>query len=291
MCGGAYAASNFFFNFTKNDTMKKTTIVFLLMLTVSYAQAQITFEHHYPNATFTNKKDFGIVKLDSLMHKYYYIDYPISLITLYNLDHSIYKTITIPVSYNTTLSNFIIYYISTSLFDCDDSNLEYLLGYNNNSITDTSYVRVYREDGNLLFSADSAGLATSVGGATLIKPGIYPTEQGTKMILNKRDKSWNIYSLCGTLPSMISEVNFNDTKNPFPNPTSNSITIPYVLPEGVTYANLKIFDMEGKEIRSFKVDGNFNNIILNTSEFVSGNYVYYLVTEKGISGTKKFIKL
>ncbi len=281
----------FFLNFGKNKTMKKTTIVFLFMLTVFCAQAQITFEHNYPNTTFTNKKDFGIVKLDSLMHKYYYIDYPISLITLYNLDHSIYKTITIPVSYNTTLSNFAIYYISKSLFDCDESNLEYLLGYNNNSIYDTSYVRVYREDGSLLFSVDSAGLATSVGGATLIKPGIYPTEQGTKMILNKRDKSWNIYSLCGNFPSMVSEVNLNDTKNPFPNPTSNLITIPYDLPEGVTYANLKIFDMEGKEIRSFKVDGNFSNIILNTSEFVSGNYVYYLVTEKGISGTKKFIKL
>jgi hypothetical protein len=153
------------------------------------------------------------------------------------------------------------------------------------------FVEIYREDGTLLFTADSAEFTVVFGGNAIFKPGIYQTEQGTKMILTKRDDSWNIYSLCGTLPSMLSNIVANDTKNPYPNPTSNSITIPYTLPEGTSYASLIIVDSQGRELRNFKVDKNFNNLILNTNELEAGNYLYYLESEKGILSSKKFIKL
>lgn len=273
--------------------MKKIGLIFSFVITVLIAQAQITFESNYPNPSLTDKKDFGIVKLDSAEHKYYYINYPNSTITLYNLDHSIYKTITMPFVYNNTLPNYRIYYLSKVLFDCDDSNLEYLLTYNNlvNPPNDTLFVQVYREDGTLLFNADSTEFQISFGGMAMFKSGIYQTEQGTKMILTKRNKSWDIYSLCGTLPAMLQEADLNYNKNPFPNPSASSVTIPYNLPAGVNYGNLKIVDASGKEVRNFKVDNSFNTIILNVEQLDAGNYVYYLETEKGISGSKKFIKL
>lgn len=79
--------------------------------------------------------------------------------------------------------------------------------------------------------------------------------------------------------------------NPFPNPTSNQISIPYSLPNEEKTGIIKIFDISGKEMKSYSVDSNFQNITLNASELPSGTYYYQLETSKGKIGGKKVIKL
>jgi hypothetical protein len=77
--------------------------------------------------------------------------------------------------------------------------------------------------------------------------------------------------------------------NPYPNPTDNSTTLPFTLPDGENTGEIVLYNMQGNEIRRYKVDRSFSNIILNNSGLPSGNYYYQLVTSQGILGTKKVI--
>jgi hypothetical protein len=99
--------------------MKK---IFLLLCTFAIMQtatAQITLDHNYSNAFNWGGGGlnvvFGITWLTSATTKYYLIDYPTETITLYNMNHTVFTTITIPVVYtaNTYFISFIEQIFST----------------------------------------------------------------------------------------------------------------------------------------------------------------------------------
>ena len=269
---------------------KNLSILFALIQTMAFGQ--ITLENTYPNAASNTQKDFGVTKLDSSTYMYYYVDYSNSMFTLYNLNHSVYQTVTIPVTYTNNIYN--IQHITKSLFDCDPSNIEYALMYHDNSNFPLSinYVKIYRTNGAQIFNADSSKAVNCVGCASLYNNFIVNTPNGTKMILRHENGSVKVFGLCGILPTLITKLNTEELlSNPFPNPTNNLITIPYSLPNNEKSGTIKIYDINGKEIKSFIVDSNFTNITLTTSELVSGTYYYNLTTSKGYSDTKKIIKI
>src|SRR3954469_3681472 len=110
--------------------MKKILLVLCSIAVMQTATAQITLEHNYPNAFSPGQgsgfdvADFGITWLTPTNTKYYLVNYTDTTLTLYNMNHSLYLSITLPVA-NTTGLGFYVSYITAGLFDCDTNTIEY----------------------------------------------------------------------------------------------------------------------------------------------------------------------
>ena len=90
--------------------------------------AQITLEHNY---SVPPGKMFYFTDLGNNNYKYVLIDYYNDKINLYNLDHTPYMLNIIP-GIPLDSGVFDISYITTSLFDCDSTNIEYVEASNTN---------------------------------------------------------------------------------------------------------------------------------------------------------------
>jgi hypothetical protein len=229
-------------------------------------------------------------------------------IRLYNLNHTLYKTINIPPI--SMVGEGVVQYISETLWDTDSSDVDY--AFLGQDTTGTNFIRVFHENGNLIFSRDSASFYYGIGqdfGNPLSVP-IINTDSGTKMIL------WcggghnpialsnsSVYCLPGHLECLpcynttcagqitgmvpLDFLNQTNMANPYPNPTGNVITIPITLPEGENSGEIILHDIQGAEIKRYKVDRAFSNLVLNSSDLNAGTYFYQLVTSKGVLGSKK----
>jgi hypothetical protein len=152
---------------------------------------------------------------------------------------------------------------------------------------------IYNEDQTLLFSEP---------GGPMIVPNyhqqqypIYNTTMGTKMILSYSNGEAKVFGLGGTLTTAVQKNNDNlpnngfAVSNPMPNPVTNQTRINYVLPKGVAEGEIVLYDMLNKEIKRYKVDNTFDNLIISSSEIAAGNYFYRLESTGENSGTKKMI--
>ena len=75
-----------------------------------------------------------------------------------------------------------------------------------------------------------------------------------------------------------------------PNPTAQSTTIKYFIPEQIIKAVIKITNANGKEIKSFNLSQKSNGqISLQTNDLTAGTYFCSLVTDGKIIDTKKMI--
>lgn len=255
--------------------------------------SQINLEHTYPNMSIigTNvNRTLEVVDLGNQDYKYLFVDKINSYYALYNLNHSLYISGNFPVTWNN--NNYSVFYFSKTLFDCDSNNVEYVLSYKTFS-PNTSYVRIYRTDGTVVFNKDSVTTYASFGSPGIHRYFINNTPSGSKMIL---DHSFNgdalVYSLCDSLPlgysnhSLIENNLFN-----YPNPSKNYTTIEYTIPEGNTAGKLIFYDSNGTKIKSFDVDKNFDNLRISVEDLPSGIYYYSLVVNSEIIGTNKMIKI
>jgi hypothetical protein len=277
--------------------MKKQLTLLFLIITVA-CNAQITFEHTYPTGSIV--KDYlRLVKFSSSGYKYVIND--TSTITLYNLNHTVYKSIAIPSSPGGFANSAAVHVfnLSEELFDLDSTDIEYLLLYTDNSFIIHSIV--YDEIGNILFQKDSIQtyLGASYGGNEYF---ISTTLYGVKMIIgNNFNGSASVYSLPGFLTcqecsngiiNSVVELNRNSQNgitNLYPNPTDGQTTIEYNLPQGVSKADLVVYDMRGIEIKRYKVTNAFNSIIINADELAAGTYYYQMQAPSGFYAGKKMI--
>jgi hypothetical protein len=281
--------------------MKKIVSLFLLFITIS-SNAQINLEHTYP-ATIGETGNTFLVKLSSSGYKYVHyseLAYSNDPITLYNLDHSVFKTMTTPIG-SEKYSD--AYYFSEELFDTDSTDIEYIRDYYD-TVNGYHGIRVLDENGNILFSEDSAYLFDNYGGG--YENSISYTTSGVKMIITKWNSSGHyiqsVYSLPGSLPcsecnngivTSIFEPGVNHQNSGisklYPNPTNGQTTIEYTLPQGTATADLVIFDMKGFEIKRYKVTNVFDNIIIDAGELQSGTYYFQIQTTSGLNEGRKMI--
>jgi len=259
--------------------MKKYLLSLCILLGSLKGFTQITYEANYPSGNVTSKY-LRLIKLSSSGYKYVTND--TSTISLYNLNHTLFKTITIPTLFNSLAnpSALSVYFISEGLFNTNPLDVEYFLFYTDKNFI--SHSKVYDEVGNLLFSKDSTMmLAVNVYGNESF---ISHTSSGTKMIIWKSQVGGNgaqVYSLPGTLTchdctggvitSFVSNSGSesNSKISNYPNPSTDQTTVEYTLPKGINVADLIFFDISGKEIKRFKVTSDFKNIIINTSDLSS----------------------
>lgn len=74
-----------------------------------------------------------------------------------------------------------------------------------------------------------------------------------------------------------------------PNPFSDFTEINYQLPEGTSYAELKIFDVTGKEIRKYSLTEIYGTVQVNAKDLLPGVYFYSLIADNVIIRSRKMI--
>ncbi len=75
-----------------------------------------------------------------------------------------------------------------------------------------------------------------------------------------------------------------------PNPYSNATMIGYMLPQGVSSAQVQITDVTGKVLQIISVSGyGKNTLTLDMSRFSSGTYNYSLIADGRLIGTKTMV--
>jgi hypothetical protein len=117
------------------------------------------------------------------------------------------------------------------------------------------------------------------------------------MILSNNNGKADVYSLPGTLTVGIQEANNNliamqtqsSVSNAYPNPTNNTTQIDYSLPLGINEGEIVFYDLQGTEVKRFKVDRTFSTLLVSTKELAAGTYYYQLQTTGDSSGGKKMV--
>ncbi|MFY9309945.1 MAG: T9SS type A sorting domain-containing protein [Bacteroidia bacterium] len=260
--------------------------------------AQITLEHTYNSAgslvAFPNYQQLYIVNLEVDGEKYVFVDRANKEVKFYNLNHTLWKTISYAgtIDLNSGSNTRDILYISQHLFDTDNE-IEFLYDDIDQNDAFVSVTQIVNEDGSILFTENNAGPWVKIN---FPQPqlSIYNTVSGTKMILSLSNGDANVYSLAGTLSAGIvanpsSELNQLKTSVAYPNPTNSSTKIDYTLPNNITKGEIVFYDTHGKEIKRFNVDNTFNSLLISTEDLQSGIYYYNLQTTQGNSGAKKLV--
>lgn len=263
--------------------MKAMVLVFASLLSSLWqsASGQISLEYAYDySGTYTSLKHSG--------DKFFVMDIPASQCRLYNMDHSLWKTINLPVPVNNYLYD--VKYVSEGLFT-DDERLALAYVY-------------YSYDTSTQVYSYNARVITESGQELLSIPGclyLYVHDmknEGFKLIGYSYDFSvWpetvktQVYSLPGQLATKaFSPVSGNEKMlRAFPNPATTHTIIPYKLPEGVNEGVVVLTDMHGQTVRTYHVGRDLDNLRVDTRGFPAGIYVYTLIVRERVISEGKLM--
>jgi hypothetical protein len=274
----------------------KKLILFIFIVFAINVKSQIVFEHRYDSAATGGNisgnnagAQLMVIKFEVSGEQYVNINKYGKYISIYNMNHSFVKNISY-ASFPQPASASILY-LSEQLFNTDPA-IEFM--YCSADISGNGTTSIYKEDGTLLFYADSAYPLITVNVPDQQYP-IYNTSVGTKMILSYKDGHANVFSLAGTLTTAIDRANTQLVgngamlANPRPNPTANTTTIDYTLPQNTNQAELVFYNTQGTEVKRFKVDNTFSSLLISTTDIAAGTYYYSLQIAGNPSAAKKMV--
>ncbi len=277
--------------------MKQFLFIPLIALGIN-AKAQITLEYTYDSASSlalsSNNFKGGqllVINFEISGERYVRINRMGDNISIYDMNHSLLKVIDCSALPHDNVGNLRhVMYLSETLFDTDPG-MEFMYVVVNGG----HYTGIYNEDGSLIFS-DSANPAIYFN-IHLQQYPIYNTSQGTKMILSYENvaQEAKVYSLPGTLSMGIQEGNSQliqaqgNISNAYPNPTNSTTRIDYTFLNGVNQGEIVFYDLQGKEIKRYKVDKTFDHLLISTADIQAGTYFYQLQTTAAASEGKKML--
>ena len=280
----------------------KNLIIIALFAFCLNTNAQITLDHTYDTASslgngLTTENQLMLINFEFSGDRYVKINRVSRNINIYNLNHVLLKTIdctSYPLPSNQVFGD--ILYVSEQLFDTD-SLMEwmYITGVPNPPFVDNVMTNIYKEDGTILFS--DTGAAMIHFNIPLQQYPIYNTTQGTKMIISYSNGQAKVFNLPGTLTqniitannSLIAVQNQSLISNPYPNPTNNTTTIDYTLPPGINEGEIVFYNLQGTEVKRFKVDKTFSTLLVSTADIAEGTYLYQLQTSVQSTEGKKMV--
>ena len=270
-----------------------------LLLASFVSNSQITFSNRY-SATNTGFSSGPVLNKFALSgYKYVWFNNSTKTILIYNPNHSLYKSITVP---NTTMTNGNVSYITETLFD-NDNQIEYVYaGGTGTGINYMPKVYIYKENGTQVFFRDSAQMQSS----TTFNQAVNNYEpiffDGSKTVMRLAigytTLGYEYYDLPGTLPCIQCGANGptsaktelpNETEPVFyPNPANDQLKLKYELPKDYKTAYVKVQDMQGKEIETFRVTNDFSFIYL-PKDYNNGLYIYSLIVDDKVVKREKIV--
>lgn len=282
--------------------MKNYLLLFLVILSYNL-KSQIILLQTYDSASSSQGNanpqvsQLMLVKFEVSGERYVKVNSLSKKISVYSIGHALLKTIdcsSFPIypPFPTKMGD--ILYLSEQLFDTD-SGLEfmYVTKTEPSSGWPSWYTGIYNDDGSLIFSDTGAAIIKS--NIPLQQYPIYNTSQGTIMILSYTTGEAKIFSLPGTLSTAIQQGNEQlmhaqgSLSNLYPNPTSGKVTLQYELPKGEREGEIILFNQQGAEVKRYKVDDTFNDLLLDNTMMPAGVYYWQLTTAKGAAGSKKMV--
>lgn len=263
--------------------MKKILSTLILLFSIATLFGQITLQKTYNYST-------SVTKLETLGYKYYLMDVPASQCRIYNMDHSLFKTINCTVPNGYFLAD--IKFVSENLFN-SDSKIELAYTYYKYVSTSTSYYYIYgakviTETGTVLQPIDGAQyLYVNKTGDTEYKLFAYCFDFSVTP-----EKVWtNIYNLPGVpvFSANISDKPQDVLMNAWPNPANEVIRLDYELPVNVKSASLNVYDTNGRKIKNFVIDGHSNHIAMDVIDLSAGTYLYNIEYDNQRTISKKIV--
>lgn len=272
--------------------MKKLVLSACLLYASQTVNAQLTLENTYNGVntgiignisiSYPNEISFAMVNLANSGRKYAAMDANNAEVRLYNLDHSLWKTINLPsvLDYSPIAPS----YISENLFKLDNK-VDMAIRYS--AIIGSTYqskILIIDEDGLIINTIEN------INGITVVNAGnnIFKAIAGS-----------SVYSLPGTIPCDIcgnglglaktEKTIFPNISTPIPNPSGNQARIDYSLPSDAKNATLNIYNTTGQIVKSYTVDQTFNSLIIDNTTLNSGVYYYNIAVAGSTSTTKKMI--
>jgi hypothetical protein len=252
--------------------MRSLKMTVLALLVATSINAQINLEHTY-NVSATNST-LTTIQLANSGYKFVLNEPSLNQVKLYNTNHSLWKTITVPTIPGFTLSN--VMHISENLFNLD-AQVEYIAYYYNISTTPAQYyTKIINENGTVIKDFPDR-----------IPAGVVATGANTfKLIVSDANLIREVYSLPGTSNNLgVFDNEGTSVGFSYPNPASHFITLPYNL-NGTNTGVLTIYNLSGQVVESFDVDTTFDSILLDVSNYPTGMYRYGI----GGLGTGTFVK-
>ncbi|MEZ5195642.1 MAG: T9SS type A sorting domain-containing protein [Bacteroidales bacterium] len=254
--------------------MRNCIFVSLFMLLITQSHAQINLEQSYPATA-------RIINLTNSGCKYCVQLNETGQVKLYNMDHSLWKTINLDIPSGFNLQY--VYHVAELLYSLDGS-IACLYTYYQSTPSIQYGSRIINEFGNVLLTIPNA-------------VSVYPydaCDEGVKLIAQITDyssgtSSSNVYDLPGELLSDVDPQQLADNYTPFPNPTRDRVTIPYSLPSTSSQGELVLWNSDGKEIRRYSIDNTFSTLIINTAELPNGIYFYTTNADGIISKPMKLV--
>ncbi|MFT6353389.1 MAG: hypothetical protein ACJAXD_000368 [Cryomorphaceae bacterium] len=252
-----------------------------------------------------NEPEFiGIVEGANLLSRIEYIDHGLPKIIvqdsegveIYNPNLTLYTSFDFPDEEFNVGARF----ISRSLFDCDTTQIEYLFSGN---VADSSFSRIYREDGTLVLDVPGYGFYSS-SNLTGTEAGIGSDANGSYALFYSGFATNEVvmYRFCGQVPqalaresdgtilSGIFQQQGNNGFDAYPNPAREIIKFEYDL-QGHKKANLQLFNTSGQLMKEMMLGQAFNFIRLNISDLEQGTYIARITTDDGFELSEKFVKV
>lgn len=254
-----------------------------LLLAGAVLSAQPVFEHKYDESV-------NFCYLESIGEVYYAMDVINKQCHLYKMDHTLYKSIPIPVPEGYYLSD--VQYVTERLFN-DDALVELVYSYTKYVPTTTSYYYTYETK---LINENGVVLNTWPGaGYTQV---IETPSHGKKFLVYEYNYSvipyrtyTHVYNLSGSGVSAAAAADQPalSLAPPYPNPVEGLVHVPVALPGDAVSGTLRICDLGGIPLLSFPVTAADRLIELSVEQLVPGTYLYFVETGQTRSGAGKIV--
>jgi len=267
--------------------MKKIITTLAIVLSIN-SYAQLTLEHTYTNTyNNNNNSSLRLTNLTNGGYKYYVTDGINNQLVIYNVNHSIYKTINLPTPPTTYTINGVSY-LSDQLFNTD-ALIEFEIGFSDPSNPYGSFA-IYNETGSVLsnYFPNYNHNIYNVGGSFKYAIQLYNSDTTLVYALPGNLPC----DACGGLQSGISQQiggseRVGLTSQPMPNPSDGNAIIKYNLPNGVNKGEIIIYNIQGTQVKTYMIDKAFDTLVLSNTDLLAGTYFYQLKTNSGFSDTKK----
>jgi len=260
--------------------MKFPAILTFIAFSCLGLTAQVTLEQTYNHSG-------TLTEISEDEYKYFIMDVPLEQCRIYNLDHTLYKSINLPIPEGYFLYD--LKFVTRNLFN-NDEKIELLYIYHkveliNSQSVYTYGLRVINESGSELLNLSDGAYAE-----------VQMADSIPKLLTWQYiwyDYYYLVYTNVYTLGGSSSKSAIMAESKPiklFPNPVNEEVVIELAQDNTLSDGSLLISDMQGREVLRQPVLAGIRKFAVHTGTLPPGTYIVQVENGNGISPGKKLVK-